>query len=135
MWTRRRPHAMWWENVVAEVKHGRRSALGDGIPRTDRFQFSSEANTSAFRTTRGSCEERGAWFKVRGGREGVLQFSVNGTTVSEAETGRPPGGCVPRPPFSGCAGLARADILQEVSAWLVLPFQKSAKAPRCLSWG
>lgn len=57
-------------NVVAEVKHARWSTLGAGVPRTDRFQFSYEANTSACRTTRASCEERGAGSRFRvGGKE------------------------------------------------------------------
>ena len=56
-------------------------------------------------------------------------------TFFRAKTNHMPGGCFPSPPFSGCEGLARADILQKVSAPLGLPFQKSAKAPWCLSWG
>lgn len=77
-------------------------------------------------------------FRVPGGREGNERLPVprftcasDGTDISKAGTTYLPGAASPLF-LSGCVGLARAEVLQEVSVPLGLPFEKSAKAPRCL---
>lgn len=78
-------------------------------------------------------------FRVQGGREGNERLPVprftcasDGTDISKAGTTYLLEAASAVFFLSGCVGLARAEVLQEVSVPLGLPFEKSAKALRCL---
>lgn len=135
------PLSKWWANVVSEVKCIRRCVRG---------WHSEDQQTPVLIWSQWQCVllYRSIWWRMQGwfmakvqgsGWEGREQFCVPLLQkypamgwLSTAEMSHIPGGCFPTPPFSAWIGLARADILQEVSRSPGLPFQKSIKTPRCL---
>lgn len=97
-----------------------------------RLQFSLGANTSKFCGVGSDSELREGGKEIRQLPVSCLAGDSDGTDILEAEATCLPEAAVPGLFWSGCVGLAGAAVPQEASAPFGLPFEKSAKAPRCL---